>query len=128
MKKVHLEIVGAALFVGLGTIFAYSRLAHIENFWNAQMVWSTILAIGWVIVALGYYNQGWLVHKSQSAEHVSIILPIAVFCVQCVLFVKGIYYGVWSLIAGAIVVNSGVVFSLYQIFKARSKMLARTYN
>jgi len=80
-----------------------------------------MLALGWVIVSLGYYHQGWLVHKSKSAEHVSIVLPVAVFMVQCILFVKGIYYKDWSLILGAVMVNSGVVFSLYQIIKSRSK-------
>lgn len=76
---------------------------------------------GWVIVSLGYFHQGWLVHSGKNAEHVSIVLPVAVFSVQCILFVKGIFYGDWSLIYGAVIVNSGVVFSLYQIIKARHK-------
>ncbi len=85
------------------------------------MFWSVILAFGWIVVSLGYYHQGWLVHKSKSAEHVSVVLPIAVFLVQCILFVKGIYYHDWSLILGAIMVNSGVIFSLYQIVRVKSK-------
>ena len=121
MKKIYLEILASALFVSLGTIFVYGRLAGFAIFWDSQMIWSIILAVGWVIVSLGYYNQGWIVHKSKSAEHVSVVLPIAVFIVQCILFVKGIYYSDWSLIVGAIMVNSGVVFSLYQIIKAKSK-------
>ncbi|MDD5068144.1 MAG: hypothetical protein PHS53_02985 [Candidatus Pacebacteria bacterium] len=119
MKKIHAEIALSALFVVLGTLFAYTRLVGFNIFWNSQVVWSIVLAIGWVIVAIGYYNQGWIVHKAKSADHVSVVLPIAVFIVQCVLFVKGIYYHDWSLIAGAVMVNSGVVFSLYQILKVR---------
>lgn len=121
MKKVHVEIVLSLAFVAVATYFVYGQLVGVSNFWNSQMFWSTTLAFGWVVVALGYYNQGWIVHKSGSAEHVSIVLPIAVFFVQCILFVKGIFYNDWSLITGAIVVNFGVVFSLYQIIKARLK-------
>ncbi len=79
-----------------------------------------MLAIGWVIVSAGYFHQGWLVRKDGSSDHVSILLPSVVFLVQCVLFVKGVYYADWSLIAGAIMVNTGVLFSLYNIFKHRS--------
>ncbi|MDD5050741.1 MAG: hypothetical protein PHV93_03310 [Candidatus Pacebacteria bacterium] len=121
MKKVHIEIALSAMFVVLGTLFVYSRLVGFNIFWNSQVIWSLVLAFGWVIVAIGYYNQGWIVHTSKSADHVSIILPVAVFIVQCVLFVKGIYYHDWSLTTGAVMVNSGVVFSLYQILKVRRK-------
>lgn len=74
-----------------------------------------------MVVSLGYYNQGHLVQKSKSASHVSVMLPIAAFVVQCVLFVKGIHYKDWSLVLGALVVNSGVLFSLYQIYKVKLK-------
>ena len=121
MKKIHFEIVVSVLFVFVSTFFVYKYLSSFSVFWNSQIFWSTILALGWVVVSLGYFNQGWLVHKSKSAEHVSVVLPIAVFIVQCILFVKGIFYNDWSLVSGAIMVNSGVVFSLYQIFKARLK-------
>jgi hypothetical protein len=121
MKKIHLEILVSAFFVAFSTIFVYGRLAGYAVFWNAQFFWSFALAVGWVIVSLGYFHQGWLVHTGKSAEHVSIVLPIAVFIVQCILFVKGIFYSDWSLITGAVMVNSGVVFSLYQILKVRAK-------
>ncbi|KND48896.1 MAG: hypothetical protein AB200_00515 [Parcubacteria bacterium C7867-005] len=119
MKKIYLEILFSALFVALSTIFIYGRLIGFDVFWNSQFLWSVILSIGWVVVALGYYHQGWLVHTSRSADHVSVVLPTAVFIVQCILFIKGIYYGDWSLIIGAVMVNSGVVFSLYQIVRAK---------
>lgn len=119
MRKITLEIILSVLFVFISTYFVYTRLAGLESFWSTQMLWSTALAICWVIVALGYYHQGWLIRTKNKADDVSIILPIAVFIVQCILFVKGIYYGDWSLIWGAVVVNSGVLFSLSQIVKAR---------
>ncbi len=121
MKKVHLEILFAILFVLISTYYIYDWLVGISFFWNAQMVWSVLLAMGWVIVSLGYFRQGWLVHHSGDAREVSVLLPIAAFTAQCVLFVKGIFYHDWSLIAGALMVNSGVVFSLYNIFKAKLK-------
>ncbi len=115
MKKVFLEIFFSLTFVAVATFLMYGQLVGVSDFWNAQNVWSIILACGWVVVSLGYYHQGYVVHKSKSAEHVSIVLPGAVFIVQCILFVKGIYYDDWALIFGALVVNSGVIFSLYQI-------------
>ncbi len=121
MKKIYAEIIASIVFVVLSTIFVYGRLAGFAVFWNSQFIWSAVLILGWIIVAIGYYNQGWLVHTSKSAEHVSLVLPISVFIVQCILFVKGIYYSDWSLCAGAVMVNSGVVFSLYQIIKIKWK-------
>ena len=75
--------------------------------------------LGWIIVSAGYYHQGWLVRKDHSSAHVSLVLPVAVFFVQCILFVKGIYFDDWSLVAGAVLVNSGVCFSIYNIIKSR---------
>lgn len=118
MKKI-LEIILAVIFVVAGTFVAYSFLSDIPMFWNEQTVWSIILAAGWVVVALGYVHQGWLVRRDRSSDHVSILLPSVVFLVQCVLFVKGVHYGDWSLIAGAIMVNSGVTFNLLQIYQNR---------
>jgi hypothetical protein len=117
MKR-HLafEILLSASIVFVPTAFAYQRLAPITSFWNAQSVWSIILGFCWLIVALGYYHQGWLVRTQHSAKDVSRVLPIAVFIVQCILFIKGIYYQDWSLVLGAVLVNSGVVFNLRQIF------------
>ena len=121
MKKIYWEILITAGFVLAGTFLAYTWLQTNAQFWDAQTVWSAILMLGWVIVASGYYHQGWLVHKGHTALLVSVVLPSAVFVVQCILFIKGIFFHDWSLIFGAIVVNSGVVFSLYQIIKAKRK-------
>lgn len=118
-SKLHLEIVGSLTFVALATYVVYGQLVDSADFWSAQNIWSLILMAGWVVVSLGYYHQGYLVHKSRSASHVSVVLPVAVFVVQCILFVKGIFYKDWALIAGALLVNSGVIFNLYQITKAK---------
>jgi len=120
-KKTLIEVLGATLAVLIPTAVIVSYLIGIETFWSAQTVWSIILAFGWAIVAGGYFHQGWLVHESSDPSDVSIILPSAVFVVQCVLFVKGIYYGDWSLVWGALVVNSGVFFNLYQILRSRMR-------
>ena len=117
--KLFLEIIFSALFVLVPTLIIYSRLAGVEVFWDAQSLWNVALAVCWIVVATGYYHQGWLVHSQRKSDDVSIVLPMAVFFVQCILFVKGIYYRDWSLIWGALVVNSGVVFSLYQIISFR---------
>ena len=99
------------------TYFIYGELSAVESFWSAQIFWNIVLIICWTVVAVGYYHQGWLVRKRGHADDVSLILPIAVFFVQCILFVKRIYYDDWSLIFGAVAVNSGVVFSLSQALK-----------
>lgn len=119
MKKIYWEISGALLFVFGCTALLYGQIAGFHFFWDAQAVWSVILIIGWILVSIGYYNQGWMVHTKKSAESVSLALPCIVFIVQCVLFVKGIYYHDWSLIFGAVVVNSGVIFSIYQIVRVK---------
>ena len=121
MKKVYWEILASALFVLGGTFVVYGELENVRFFWGAQFLWSTALIIGRMVVAAGYYHQGWMVHKGHTAANVSAVLPLAVFVVQCILFIKGIYFHDWSLILGALIVNSGVVFSLWQIFKARSE-------
>lgn len=109
----------STIFVFFGTVLMYGGLERFVDFWDAQNTWSVILAFGWMIVSAGYYHQGWMVHKGHTAIHVSAVLPSAVFVVQCILFIKGVYFGDWSLMFGAVVVNSGVVFSLYQIMKAK---------
>ena len=119
MKKIFWEIGISLAVVLIPTFFIYRRLSGEEFFWNAQFLWSVALILCWTIVASGYYHQGWLVKSRGHADDVSIVLPIAVFFVQCILFVKGIYYRDWSLVGGALLVNSGVVFSLSQIFKIR---------
>jgi uncharacterized membrane protein YhdT len=128
MKKLILEIVGSAALVLIPTYFVYRQLAPLPEFWNAQFAWSIALIICWIVVAAGYYHQGWLVHKTHYAEDVSIILPIAVFCVQCILFVKGIFYSDISLIIGAVLVNSGVFFSMYNIIKNKKRRVAGNVN
>ncbi len=119
MKKIYIEILAALIFVVLCTAFIYNRLSTFGSFWNAQFMWSVILALGWIMVSIGYYHQGSMVRNGKNAANVSLALPTIVFIVQCILFVKGIYYGDWSLIFGAIVVNSGVVFNIYQITRVR---------
>lgn len=119
VKKTLLEIILSIALVFVPTLVIYNELAGVSSFWNAQFLWNLALAVCWILVAIGYYHQGWLVHKHDNAKGVSIVLPITVFFVQCILFVKGIYYRDWALIEGAVVVNSGVFFSLYHILKAR---------
>ncbi len=119
MRKIHLEILAAVLFVFGCTAFFYNNLANISTFWNAQNTWSAVLIVGWILVSIGYYHQGFMVRSGKTTIAVSLALPIIVFIVQCVLFVKGIYYHDYSLIFGAVVVNSGVVFNIYQISRLR---------
>lgn len=120
-KRLILEIVLVTLFVVVATFVIYSKLAGIPLFWSSQFFWSLGLIVCWMIVSAGYFNQGSIIHRSQSSANVSHFLPMAVFTVQCILFVKGIYYHDWSLIGGAVIVNSGVLFTLYQIWKYRNK-------
>ncbi|OGG76568.1 hypothetical protein A2950_01025 [Candidatus Kaiserbacteria bacterium RIFCSPLOWO2_01_FULL_55_19] len=121
MKKVHWEIVASILFVFGSTYLVYGQLENISSFWDAQALWSLALIAGWMVVSAGYFHQGWMVHQGHSAANVSAFLPSVVFLVQCILFVKGIYFNDWSLILGAVIVNSGVVFSLYQILQAKRR-------
>jgi hypothetical protein len=123
MSKAYLEVLGAILFVTFATIAMYSQLADVAFFWNEQLAWSIGLIVCWAVVSAGYFHQGLIIRKARSATHVSIILPIAVFIVQCILFVKGIYYKDFSLILGAVMVNCGVTFNLYQIIKFKSRSL-----
>ena len=119
--RFYIEVLISLLIVSVITALVYGRLSGVKVFWDAQMFWSYALMLCWIIVAAGYYHQGWLVRKDHTAAHVSIILQIAVFFVQCILFVKGINFHDWSLIGGAVLVNSGVLFSLYHIARARFK-------
>ncbi|MES3005285.1 MAG: hypothetical protein V4690_04275 [Patescibacteria group bacterium] len=118
-RKLVIEIILSIAFVFVGTYFIFGHLEHISQFWNSQNIWSLILSLGWVVVASGYYHQGWLIHEKHNAKNVSLLLPVSVFFIQCILFIKGIYYDDWSLIWGALVVNSGVSFSIYHIIKYR---------
>lgn len=119
MKRLHWEIIFSIAFVFIGTIIAYHFLADFYAFWDAQSFWSLILLICWCVVASGYWRQGSIIHKAKSATHVSLALPCAVFIVQCILFVKGIYYHDNALVLGALIVNSAVVFDIYQIMRFR---------
>lgn len=123
MKKLTLGIISSLCFVLVCTYIVYQNLESVSTFWNAQVAWSVALIICWIVVASGYYHQGWLVRNKKGAPSVSIVLPVAVFCVQCILFVKGIFYSDWSLILGALLVNSGVLFSLYHIVRARRRLI-----
>ena len=87
MKRIILEVLITAAFVFIPTFFFYRQLAPIAQFWNAQFAWSAVLVFLWIIVATGYYHQGLLVRKKRHARSVSLMLPIAVFFVQCVLFI-----------------------------------------
>lgn len=119
MKKIMLGIFLSVVIVVISTFFVYSHLRWFPLFWNTQSVWSAILALCWILVAAGYYHQGWLVHKEHTSKDVSLVLPCTVFIVQCILFVKGIHYHDWSLVFGALIVNSGVMFSIYNIVKVK---------
>lgn len=121
MKKFFTELIVVIIVVVLGTWIVYWYLADVGSFWSAQHFWSLALMVCWTVVALGYYHQGWIIHRDRSAKHVSKILPATVVLVQCILFVKGIYYKDWSLVIGAVLVNSGVIFNLYQIWHTRKK-------
>ncbi len=120
MKKVHWEIVASMIFVLGGTFLLYGQLANNTAFWDAQFVWSMALIVCWTMVAAGYYYQGWMIHKGHTTVNVSFVLPSIVFIVQCILFVKGVFFHDWSLIFGSLIVNSGVLFCLYQIVKTKT--------
>ncbi len=119
MKRVHLETILIALFVVGSTAVMYGLLRSTVVFWNAQIFWNATLLLCWTIVAFGYYRQGWIVHRAKNSSHVSLLLPMVVFLVQCILFVKGVYYKDYAFIVGAVLVNSGVVFDIYQIILNR---------
>lgn len=119
MRKLQLEIILVVSFVVGATLLMYKWLAQNNVFWNSQSFWSVALLLCWTIVALSYYHQGAIIRKAKSSSHVSLLLPAVVFFVQCILFVKGIYYKDYALIVGAVLVNSGVVFEIYQILFLR---------
>ncbi len=119
MKKVYWEILASVVFVLGGTFLVYGQLESNAAFWDAQSIWSIALIICWTMVAAGYYYQGWVIHHGHTSTNISAVLPSIVFTVQCILFVKGIFFHDWSLILGSLMVNSGVVFCLYQIIKAK---------
>jgi len=107
------------IFVIGGTFLAYDRLAGTTAFWNAQSVWSTALIVSWTMIAVAYYYEGWLIHHGRSQANISAVTPALIFVAQCILFVKGVFFNDWSLVFGALLVNSGVVFCLYQIGKRK---------
>lgn len=115
MRKLHVEIILVVAFVVGTTLLVYRWLAQNDAFWSSQSFWSIALLLCWVVVALSYYRQGAIIRKAKSSSHVSLLLPIMVFFVQCILFVKGVYYKDYALVVGAVLVNSGVVFEIYQI-------------
>lgn len=121
MKKVHWEILASLIFVLGGTFLVYGQLESNEAFWDAQYLWSVALTVGWTVVAAEYYRQGWMIHKARTSTNISALLPSTIFVMQCILFVKGVFFHDWSLIVSALIVNSGVIFNLYQIMNAKRK-------
>jgi len=119
MKKVHWEILISIVFVLGGTFLAYSWLAQSAYFWDAQRMWSVGLIIGWTVFSVEYFRQGWILHHARTSVNISVLLPSTYFVMQCILFVKGVFFNDWSLVVSALIVNSGVVFYLYQIIKLK---------
>ncbi|MEK7479965.1 MAG: hypothetical protein AAB665_01605, partial [Patescibacteria group bacterium] len=116
---VYWEILASVIFVLGGTFLAYGQLSDTAAFWNAQSVWSTALIVSWTLIAAAYYYEGWLIHHGRSQANISAVTPALIFVAQCILFIKGIFFNDWSLVFGALLVNSGVVFCLYQISKRK---------
>ena len=98
-----------------GTYVAYGWLAHSAAFWDAQSIWSIGLIIGWGVVAIEYYRQGWMIHHARTLVNVDALLPSTIFVMECILFVKGVFFDDWSMVVSALIVNSGIAFYLYQI-------------
>lgn len=113
----HREILASVIFVVGGTALLYVWLSETSGFWNAQRLWSIALIAGYAVVAFEYFRYGWLIHHSRTTANISPFLTLSIFAMQCILFVKGIFFGDWSLVAGTLMVNSGVVFTLYQTAK-----------
>ena len=88
---------------------------------NIGLVWSIGLMLCWLIVSLGQINQGIKIRNNKSIENVSLLLPVTVFSAQTFLFIKGMVYSDWSLIAGAIVVNIGAAFNIYCFLKEKRR-------
>ena len=101
-------------------IFCYLKING-DIIMNEQLFWSISLLICWVIVSYGQFHQGKIIKQKHNNKNVSIRLPLAVFIAQLILFVKGIYYNDWSLIAGCIIVNIGTVYNIVQIRKFHLK-------
>jgi hypothetical protein len=121
MKKVYWEILISIVFV-LGSAFLlYGQLESKTAFWDAQSIWSVALIIGWSVYSIEYFRQGWILHHAHTSANISVLLPTTYIVMQCILFVKGVFFRDWSLIASALIVNSGVVFYLYQIIKLKSR-------
>lgn len=95
----------------------YWWLAEVAGFWGAQDLWSIALLMGYSILSFEYFRHGWMIHHARTSANISPILTLSVFALQCVLFVKGVYFEDWSLIAGALILNCGIVFTLYQTIK-----------
>lgn len=128
MKKVYWEIVASVVFVLGGTFLVYGQLKNNVAFWDAQTIWSVALIICWMMLAAGYYYEGWMIHHGHSTKNVSAVVPSIVLVVHCILFVKGIFFDDWSLVYGSLIVNSGVVFCLYQIIKVKKIWAPRRFR
>ncbi len=86
---------------------------------DEKTIWSILLMFCWIIVSLGQINQGMKIKKNKNIENISIFLPTTVFIAQTILFVKGLSYGDWSLIIGAVVVNIGTMFNVFNFLKIK---------
>ena len=111
----------SALFVLGGAYLVYINLESNAAFWDAQHIWSIGLIIGWSVYSIEYFRQGWILHHARTSDNISLLLPSTYLVMQCILFVKGVFFNDWSIIASALIVNSGVVFYLYQALQAKRK-------
>ena len=110
MFLVYWEILASVIFVLGGTFLAYGQLSDTAAFWNAQSVWSTALIVSWTLIAAAYYYEGWLIHHGRSQANISAVTLSAHLRRAMHSFIKGIFFNDWSLVFGALLVNSGVVF------------------
>ena len=113
-------LISAVVVLG-GAYLVYSNLEQNTAFWDAQHIWSIGLIIGWSVNSIEYFRQGWILHHAHTSDNISLLLPATYLVMQCILFVKGIFFQDWSIIASALIVNSGVVFYLYQALQAKRK-------
>lgn len=113
-------LISAAVVLG-GAYLLYSNLGNNAAFWDAQSMWSVALILGWAVYSIEYFRQGWIIHHARTSDNISILLPSTYVVMQCILFIKGVFFHDWSIIVSALIVNSGVVFYLYQVIKIKRK-------
>lgn len=121
MRKVHWEILVSVVVVLGGTYLVYNGLAHNAYFWDAQRIWGMGLIVGWTVLSIEYFRQGWIIHHARTSANISVLMPSTYFILQCILFYKGVFFNDWTIIISSLIVNSGVVFYLYQVIKLKSR-------